>query len=454
MKLSAMLTATSHSRKRYLSAMLLSIYGGLAIIALGAALLGLPGASAFGRQDPETQAVGGATVATWGASPQSAAEQNATPIQLNNQTVRMIARISKGGDQVRVQLSNTFGLNSLVIGSAHVARALFGAQIDPSTDRTLRFGGQTGITIPAGASIESDPVSLQVPDLSRLAVTIWVPNPTSARTVHSLGYQTAYLSAVGTGNLTAAASLPAASTSQARFFLSSIDVRAQSTTRAIVTIGDSITDGVGSTGDANRRWPDRLAERLIARNIDLAVVNEGIGGNRLLDNVVGPSVLSRFDRDVLSQSNVRYVIVLIGINDLGFGQNVTLDRMLQGYRQLVSRARARGLRIILSTIAPYEGAFYFRADREVIRQQINAALRNGSVAADGLIDFDLVLRDPGRPARFLPQFDSGDHLHPNDAGYQAMANAINLRLVGAASGFTAEEAGELPINVNEADNRR
>ena len=452
MKLSTMLTMSSYSRKRRLSAFLFSIYGGIAVMALGAVLLGVPGSSAFGRQDPEPQAVGGATVATWGASPQSAAEQNATPIQLNNQTIRMIARISKGGDQVRVQLSNTFGVGSLAIGAAHVARHLAGAQIDPNTDRTLRFGGQGAITIPPGASIESDPVSLQVPDLTRLAVTIWVPNSTSARTVHSLGYQTAYLSAVGTGNLTAAGALPVASTSGARFFLSSIDVRAQSTTRAVVMIGDSITDGVGSTGDANRRWPDRFAERLIGRNLDLSVVNEGIGGNRLLDNVVGPSVLSRFDRDVLSQSGVRYVIVLIGINDLGFGQNVTLDRMLQGYRQLISRARARGLRIILGTVLPYEGSFYFRSDRETIRQQINAAFRNGSVAADGLIDFDLVLRDPARPTRYLPQYDSGDHLHPNDAGYQAMANAVNLRLVGAISASAAEEP--VDNNDNQIDDRR
>jgi lysophospholipase L1-like esterase len=424
MNFSAMLTTSNQSVKRRLSVILTLLC--LAVIALGAVLLRLPAASALGGQDPAPQAVGGVTVTTWGASPQSAAEQNATPMQFNNQTIRTIARISKGGDQVRVQLSNVFGTGPLQIGAASLARHVSGAQIDTNTNRTLLFGGQGSVSIPAGASVVSDPVFLQTPDLAELAVSVWLPNSTSARTVHSFSAQTTFISPSGMGNITEIASLPIGSTSQSRFFVTSIDVRASTATRAIVTIGDSITEGVGSTGDANRRWPDRLAERLISNNFDRTVVNEGIGGNRLLADVVGPSVLSRFDRDVLTQSSVGFVVVLIGVNDLGFGQNVTLDGMLQGYRQLTARAHMRGLKIYLATILPYEGSFYFNSAREVIREQINTAIRNNSLDADGFFDFESVIRNPSRPTTYLPQFDSGDHLHPNDAGYQAMANSMDL----------------------------
>ncbi len=411
-----------------------------AALSLSALLLSVPNALAFDWRDGRDNN----WVATWGASPQSGVEPifgpPPAPTVFNDQTVRMIARISKGGDRVRVRLDNSFGTDSVVIGAASVAKHGAGAAIEPGSDRALKFGGSPVITIPPGGSVVSDPVRLSVSDLTELTVSIYLPKPTPALSVHTLGVQTAYISAAGAGNLTGAATIPTPTTTLVRYFLSGIEVRAHDDTKAIITFGDSITDGFNSTVDANRRWPDRLAERLLDRRSsdDLSVVNEGISGNRLLHTVIGPNVLSRFDRDVIAQTNVTFVIVLVGINDIGFSaiqvpnspfavQAVTAEEMIQAYRQLITRAHLKGIKIIGGTLLPFEGAGYFSQEGEVKRQAVNDFIRN-SGEFDDVVDFDRVMRDPSHPTRLLPLYDSGDHLHPNDVGYEAMAKAVDLRM--------------------------
>ena len=375
-------------------------------------------------------------VATWGASPQSRLESlfgpPPVPQQFEDQTIRMIARISKGGEALRVRLTNTFGTESLVIGAARVAVHAGGGMIHGGTDRALTFGGSPTITIPPGAPALSDPVDLEVDDLAELAVSVYLPESTAGVTAHSLGRQTTYISTAGdyTGEIT----FPTGSTTQIRYFFSGVEVLADKNTRAIVTLGDSITDGFAATVDANNRWPDQLAERIFSApdHDKLAVVNEGISGNRVLNTVVGPAGLARFDRDVIAQTGVAFATVMLGINDIGFAaflpaQAVTAERIIQGYRQMIVRAHARCIKIFGATLTPFEGAGYFTPEGEEKRQAVNDFIRN-SGEFDGVIDFDAVIRDPAEPTRMLPVYDSGDHLHPSDAGYDAMADAIDLQL--------------------------
>jgi lysophospholipase L1-like esterase len=411
----------------------------VACLALGWILLAAPAAFAFDEH-------GGDWVGTWGASPQSEIEPAfgppPTPVQFNNQTIRMIARISKGGDRIRVRLDNSFGTNPVVIGAAHVAVHASGVRIVPGSDHQLTFGGNVTVTIPPGAPIVSDPVDFDIPNLAELAVSIYLPQTTAGLSGHTLGVQTTFVAAPGSGDQTGAVAVPTPTTTLIRYFLAGIDVLAGDEVKAVVTFGDSITDGFNSTVDANRRWPDRLAERLLERRQtqDLTVVNEGISGNRLLHNVIGPDALSRFDRDVISQAHVQFVTVLLGINDVGFpaisvpnspppfaSQSVTSDQMIQAYRQLITRAHAKGIKIIGATLTPFEGAGYATAAGEAKRQAANNFIRS-SGEFDAVIDFDRVTRDPTHPTRLAPQFDSGDHLHPNDAGYKAMADSIDLSI--------------------------
>lgn len=383
-------------------------------------------------------------VGTWGASPQTSFEEDILPLppspeQFDDQTIRMVARISKGGDQVRVRFENLFGTAPLGIGAAHIALHTGDGSIDPSTDRTLTFGGSLSATVPPGAPVLSDPVDLEVEDLAEVAVSLYLPMPTVAATYHSLGRQTTYVSEVG--NYTDFEDFPTESTTLNRFFISTIDVLAKKNTRAIVTLGDSITDGFASTVDANNRWPDQLAERLLGegRSRKLSVVNEGISGNRVLNNEIGPNGLSRFNRDVIAQTGAAFVTLLLGINDIGFpnidfggvfpfaDQDVSADEIIQGYRQFIDRAHARCLKIIGGTLTPFEGAGYYTAAGEDKRQAVNEFIRY-SGEFDAVIDFDLAIRDPAQPGRMLPEYDSGDNLHPNDAGYDAMAEAIDLRI--------------------------
>jgi lysophospholipase L1-like esterase len=362
-----------------------------------------------------------------------------------DQTLRLIVHTSLGGNQVRIRLSNELGATPLRIGAAHIALRQEGASIVPGTDRVLTFGGVPGITIPPGAPALSDPVDLNVPAVADLAVSLHLPGTVQATVFHGLGYQTNYVSPKG--DFTGAARLQAERTMTSWPFLTEVDV---STTGrgSIVAFGDSITDGASSKAESNHRWPDLLALRLKnssepALNRSLGVVNRGISGARLLrdpgwDPLFGKSALARFDRDVLATAGVRYMMVFIGINDIGHpgmgnipaSEVPTAEEMISGYRQLIERARAKGIAAYGVTLTPFEGTVfpgYYTPAKEAVRQAVNKWIRS-SGAFDAVIDFERAVRDPAHPTRLLPAYDSGDHLHPNDAGMQAMANAIPLEL--------------------------
>lgn len=359
----------------------------------------------------------------------------------NNQTLRQIVHTSIGGRRVRVRLS-TFGATSLVIGGAHIALAGVGSAIVPNSDRVLTFGGRSSITIPDGAPVFSDPVDLAVPALGNLAVSIFVPGATGPATWHFEARQTSYISP--SGDFSASGVMPIVASAQAWFWLSGVEVMAPRQAGAIATFGDSTTDGTHSTVDANHRWPDELARRLTAlpHNERKGVLNAGLAGNRLLHDSLGPNGLARFDRDVLSQSGLTDVIVLLGNADIGEGwsggsnpaDDVSADQIIQGYKQLIERAHAKGLRIYGATLTPFEGFVvpgtpfpFFSPANEQKRQEVNEWIRTGG-EYDGFIDFDEVVRDPDHPSRLLARYDSGDHVHPTDDGYRALGDAIDLSL--------------------------
>ena len=359
----------------------------------------------------------------------------------NNQTLRQIVHTSVGGRQVRVRLS-TFGAGSLVIGSAHIALRDAGAAIVPGSDRRLTFGGKASITIPAGAPILSDPVELVVSALVDLAVSMYVPGQTGPATWQAEARQTSYVSPPG--DFTASVTVPVDATTQAWFWLEGVEVLTSRQTGTIVAFGDSITAGTMSTADANNRWPDQLARRLSDQpgNLKIGIVNKGLIGNRLLHDFLGTNGLGRFDRDVLAPTGATHVVVQLGNADIGVSwpgglippEEVTVDQIIQAHKQLIERAHAKGLKIYGCTLTPFEGAFvpgtpfpFFSPANEAKRQAVNTWIRM-SGWYDGVIDFDRVLRDPNSPTRLLITLDSGDHLHPNDAGYQAMADAVDLKL--------------------------
>ena len=405
------------------------------IVVVAASLLSAVPALA-GERDPARW------VATWATGP---AGPNPGPApQFANQTVRYVIHTSVGGDRVRVKISNTFGTDPVVIGSAHVARRVAGARIDPSTDRRLSFSGADHVTIPAGGMVVSDPAGLDVPALSDLAISIFLPQPAAATTMHVLALQTSYIAA-GTGDSTAAVDLPGAATTTSWHFVTSVDVRRPGGA-TVVALGDSITDGANSTVDANLRWPNVLAARLQARRESsrLGVIDQGIIGNRILhptepqfEDLFGPAGLARFDRDVLAHPGVAYVIVLLGINDIGHPgssapatEEVSAEDIAGGLVQFVERAHEHGIRVFGATLTPFENTTlvgFFSPDKEVKRQAVNHWIRTAG-KFDAVIDFDAAIRDPSHPARILPAFDGGDHLHPSDAGQQAMGRAIPLAL--------------------------
>jgi lysophospholipase L1-like esterase len=377
-------------------------------------------------------------VATWGASPVAPLPANTTNPGFTNQTMRMVVHTSLGGNEVRVRLSNAFGSESLVIGAAHVAIHSKDASIASGTDRPLTFNGTGTATIPPGALVISDAVKLDVPALSDLAVSLYLPGPTGQATWHAAALSTNYVSRAG--DFTGAADLPVDHTVASWFYLTDVEVKSSKDAFALVTFGDSITDGTRSTPDTNHRWPNLLAERLAQHHVKLSVVDEGIAGNRVLHDLVGPNALARFDRDVLAQPGVGFITVLLGINDIGdisrlpavaqagrAPQPVSAEQIIAGHLQMITRAHQQGLKIVGCTLTPFEGAAYFSPEGETKREAVNKFIRGGG-AYDGVIDFDAVVRDPGHAARFLPAYDSGDHLHPNDAGYKAMADAIDLSL--------------------------
>jgi lysophospholipase L1-like esterase len=368
------------------------------------------------------------------------------PASLWNQTIRQVARLSIGGRRVRVMISNEYGKIPLKIGDAHVGLAADGGKIQPGSDRALTFGGNPSIEIPAGAPAISDPVDLAVAPLSLLSVSLFLPEISPTTTMHWYGAQTAYVAA---GDKAADVDFKADSTQTARLFLSEIFVDAPANARAIVALGDSITDGEGSTVDGNDRWPDRLAERLVAAGgPPVAVLNQGISGAKVLADRMGVNALARFDRDVLNQPKVDTIILMMGINDIGWsGSEVgphqttgprqadpTADEIIDGYKQLIARAHLHGLRIIGATLTPFGDAMagtpsegFYTPEKEQRRAALNAFIRSG--AFDGVIDFEPVVLDPQRPQYILAKFGKGDHLHPNHLGYAAMAAAIDLNLL-------------------------
>jgi lysophospholipase L1-like esterase len=372
-----------------------------------------------------------------GAPPQGQAAAAAEPpLNFSNQTLRQIVRTSIGGERVRVVLANTFGTAPLAIGAAHVALRDKDAAIVATSDRALTFGGAPTIAIPAGAIIVSDPVVLAVAPLADLAIDIYLPGDTatgaSPLTMHNVAVQTNYVSPAG--NHAGTADMPVMTTTQNWFFLARVDAVAPEQVGAVVAFGDSITDGTRSTPDTNNRWPNILAKRLTAQNIKLGVLNTGIAANRVLSEGTGVNALARFDRDVLAHPGATHVVVLEGINDMRNSPTTSVADLIVGYRQLIERARTAGLKAYGATLLPCEGANNCTPESEAKRKAVNEWIRTGK-AYDAVIDFDAVIRDPNSPTKMLPQYDSSDHLHPNDAGYQAMGNAVDLGLfrTGAAA---------------------
>ena len=377
-------------------------------------------------------------VGTWAASPLDNPVNPGQPSPANS-TYRNIVRISAGGATIRVVLTNEFGHIPLTVGASHVAlSADNGAgkgSIEPGSDHALTFSGKSSVIIPASASVLSDPIAMPVPALASLAVSVYLPQQRiDDTTCHDLAMSTNY---IAPGDETSAATLSDPRTIESWCFVKGIEVSADSDrAAAIVTLGDSITDGARSTPDTNRRWPDVLAERLQAdkKTAHLSVLNEGISGNRLLHDRAGPNALARFDGDVLSQAGVKYLIVLEGINDIGNTAEpherwdmISTGDLLFALTQIVTRAHEHGIKVFGATLTPYKGAGYFSDAGEKMRQDENQFIRTSGVF-DGVIDFDQVTRDPANPSVFSSQADSGDHLHPGDAGYKAMGSAIDLSL--------------------------
>ncbi len=356
-------------------------------------------------------------------------------------TLRQIVHVSLGGSSIRLELSNQFGTEPLSIGAVRIALAGAGNQakgdITLPSANAVTFGGRPTITIPPGAHVLSDPAAINLPAMSDLAISIFLPaQPISHITAHSSAYQTNY---IAPGDVVADLSLPPATagtrTSTSWFFLKAVDVMAPAKSAAVVAFGDSITDGTRSSTDENKRWPDFLARRLHAdkKTADLGVLNVGIGGNRILHDVTGPSALARFDDDVLAQSGVKYVIILESINDIGHAFDpakpydvVTAEDIIQGLTQLADRAHAHEIKVFGATLTPYAGAKYMSPEGEAARKAVNQWIRTTTVL-DGVIDFEAATIDKATGA-FDSKFDSTDHLHPNDAGMEAMAAAINLKL--------------------------
>jgi lysophospholipase L1-like esterase len=375
-------------------------------------------------------------VGTWATSPYAAANHTNPsgnpPLGSTDTTLREIVHISIGGAAARIILSNEFGLEPLTIGGANIA--LSGANGEINTATILTFAGRPTITIPAGALVVSDPTDLKLPPFADVAVSLFLPAQSIQQiSQHGFADQTSY---AAEGNVIAAQTLESPKEIYSWPFLKGIDVKTNDKGASIVTFGDSITDGAHSTRNANARWPDVLAHRLQAnkKTADLGVLNEGIGGNRILHDNTGPSALARFDRDVLAQAGVKYLVIMESINDIGHATDpakpydvVTAEDLIAGLSQLATRAHTHGIKVIGATLTPFVGAKYQSPAGEEMRQAINKWIRNTN-QLDGVIDFDKVTTDPTHPGMFLPLDDSGDHLHPGDAGYKAMGESIDLNL--------------------------
>jgi lysophospholipase L1-like esterase len=353
---------------------------------------------------------------------------------LADTTLREIVHISLGGPTLRVVFTNEFGTDPLTIGAAHIGVSTGGSGIDLANAAGLTFAGRTMVEIPPGALVVSDPVALKAPPSTDLAISLFLPAQ-AIHTVSSHGSadQTSY---TAPGNVVGAKALDTPTQIASWPFVKAVDVKVSGDSAAVVALGDSITDGAFATTNANARWPDELARRLLANKAtaNLSVLNLGIGGNRVLHDVAGPSALARFDRDVLAQAGVKYLIILESINDIGHATDpvnpngiVTADDLIAGLTQLAERAHMHGIKVFGATLTPDGKSKYDQPGEEPMRQAVNKWIRSTS-EFDGVIDFEKATLDPASPTQFLPAFDHGDHLHPNDAGYKAMGDAIDLKL--------------------------
>jgi lysophospholipase L1-like esterase len=401
---------------------------------VGAQPAGAPG------QQPQQTPIAAAQPAAQSVT-QPAAQPPAAPAPapntLNNQTARMIVRTSIGGNRVRVQFSNAFATTPLDLGAAHIAIRSKDSAIVAGSDRPLLFNGKASARVLPGAVLLSDAVDLVVPKLSDLAISVYVPGPSGLASQHSQALHTTYISMQG--DTTAQAEMADATTTRAWYWISSVDVLAPPDAGAIVAFGDSITDGTTSTVDANRSWPSLLSERLVANpaTASLSVLNMGIAGNQVLGDGAGVAALARFDRDVLSQPGVKWLMILEGINDMNLagrggnasGRTLTADDLIGGMKQMIERAHTHGIKVIGCTLTPFGGA----SDAvEAMRQALNLFIRTGN-AFDAMVDFDKVIRDPNDPRQFIKAYNNTDRLHPNDAGYKAMADAIDLGMFAPKS---------------------
>lgn len=378
-------------------------------------------------------------VGTWAAAQQVPEPRNTLPMEdLRDATLRQIVHLSLGGDTLRIHLSNAFGTAPLHLTAVHIAhpRSAADSAIDPATDKAVTFADKSDVTIPAGTEYWSDPVSFSAPALSDLAVSIHYDSPPQGETGHPGSRSTSYYVH---GNAVAMPALPNAQKVEHWYQLSEVDVAANA--EAVVTLGDSITDGHGTTTNGNDRWTDILARRLQASpdTAHIGVLNAGIGGNRVLLDDLGPNALARFDRDVLARTSASFLIVLEGVNDLGTltkdgevpatQHQALVQNLIAAYQQIVERAHARGIFVIGATILPYSNSGYYHPGTlgESDRQALNAWIRTPT-HFDAVVDFDKVVADPAHPNQMHPAYDSGDHLHPSPAGYRAMAEAVPIGL--------------------------
>jgi lysophospholipase L1-like esterase len=373
---------------------------------------------------------------TWAASPMRGDAGKG----FNRQTLRQIVHTSVGGHMARIHISNLFGTQPLTVADVHIARRSTGSSIIEATDREVRFGGLVSITVQPGTETISDPIDFQVPRLADVAISIYLPNPTGLPTYHPSGFQTNY---VADGDVSGSTSISPAKTTQSYYFLVNLDVQDQAVRGSVVTLGASITDGYASTADANRRWPNYLAQRLLDAGLNIGVLNQGISGNRLLATEAGDSAEIRFDRDALNQAGIRWVIFSDDpINDLGSTvPPPAAKQLIDGLKRLISRAHEKQIKFVCSTLTPYQGAGYWTPAGEAAREQINDFIRGKTNGCDAVIDQDAATHDPLHPTQFLPAYDSGDHLHPNDAGLQAIADGVKLSLFShtGVHGATATE---------------
>jgi lysophospholipase L1-like esterase len=347
----------------------------------------------------------------------------------------MAVRASIGGTRLQVRISNAFGGTPVTLGAAHIALRATESSITSGSDHALTFLGKPGCTIQPGVVVTSDPVNMTVAPLADLSVSLFFPGETGPPTSHGTGLHYTYIKE---GDQTAASSMPDAQRTTQYHFLAGIDVMAPPSASALVTFGDSITDGSQSTVETNHNWPSLLAARLAASKAPIGVANVGIGGNRVLRDGAGASALARFDRDVLSQPGVKYLMVLEGINDIGHGAAggdgdlITIEELIGAHKRIIEMAHAHGIKAIGCTLTPFEGAAYSREAGEVLRSALNQWIRS-SGAYDGVADFDAATRDSKNSKHIKPDYDPGDHLHPNNAGYEAMANSVDLGIFGAKS---------------------